>query len=48
MVISYEIYETSLLLIKEMIKYIINYTLYVVHYDAYFQINDDVKKCRYL
>ena len=48
MVISYEIYETSLLLSKEMIKYIINYTLYVVHYDAYFQINDDAKKCRYL
>ena len=32
----------------EMIKYPINYTLYLVHYDAYFHINDDAKKCRYL
>ena len=32
----------------EMIKYIIHYTLYVAHYDAYFHINDDAKKCRYL
>ena len=27
-----------------MLKYIINYA----HYDAYFHINDDAKKCRYL
>ena len=31
-----------------MLKYIINYALYLAHYDAYFQINDDAKKCRYL
>ena len=31
---------------EEMLKYIINYALYLAHYDAYFQINDDVKKCR--
>ena len=31
-----------------MLKYIINYTLYLAHYDAYFQINGDAKKCRYL
>ena len=30
-----------------MLKYIINYALYLAHYDAYFQINDDAKKCRY-
>ena len=29
-----------------MLKYIINYALYLAHYDAYFQINDDAKKCR--
>ena len=27
---------------------IINYALYLAHYDAYFHIYDDVKKCRYL
>ena len=27
----------------EMIKYIINYTLYIAHYDAYFHINDAAK-----
>ena len=31
-----------------MLKYIINYALYLAHYDTYFQINDDAKKCRYL
>ena len=31
-----------------MLKYIINYALYLAHYDAYFRINDDAKKCRYL
>ena len=31
-----------------MLKYIINYALYLADYDAYFQINDDAKKCRYL
>ena len=29
-------------------KYIISYALYLAHYDAYFQINDDARKCRYL
>ena len=32
----------------EMTKYFINYTLYLAHYDAYFHINDEAKKCRYL
>ena len=31
-----------------MLKYIINNALYLAHYDAYFQINGDAKKCRYL
>ena len=31
-----------------MLKYIINHALYFAHYDAYFQINGDAKKCRYL
>ena len=31
-----------------MLKYKINYALYLAHYDAYFHINDDAKKCRYL
>ena len=31
-----------------MLKYIINCALYLPHYDAYFQISDDAKKCRYL
>ena len=31
-----------------MLKYIFNYALYLAHYDPYFQINDDAKKCRYL
>ena len=31
-----------------MLKYIINYALYLAHYDSYFQTNDDAKKCRYL
>ena len=31
-----------------MLKYIINYALYSALYDAYFQVNDDAKKCRYL
>ena len=26
----------------------VNYALYLAHYDAYFQINGDAKKCRYL
>ena len=25
----------------------INYALYLAHYDAYFHIHDDTKKCRY-
>ena len=33
---------------RGMLKYMINYALYLVHYDAYFHINDDAKKCRYL
>ena len=32
----------------EIIKYIINYNLYLADYDAYFHINGDAKKCRYL
>ena len=31
-----------------MLKYIINYALYLTHYDAYFHISDDDKMCRYL
>ena len=31
-----------------MLKYIINYALYLAHYDAYFHINDDAKNCRHL
>ena len=30
------------------VKYIINYALYLAYYDAYFHINDDAQKCRYL
>ena len=33
---------------EELLKYIISYALYLAHYDAYFQMNDDAKKCRYL
>ena len=33
---------------RGMLKYMINYALYLVHYDAHFHINDDAKKCRYL
>ena len=29
-------------------NYIINYALHLAHYRAYFHINDDAKKCRYL
>ena len=29
-----------------MLKYINNYALYLAHYDAYFHIYDDAKKCR--
>ena len=31
-----------------MLEYIINHALYFAHYDPFFQINDDAKKCRYL
>ena len=31
-----------------MLKYMINYGLHLAHYDAYFHINDDAQKCRYL
>ena len=31
-----------------MLKYVINYALYFVHYIHIFHINDDAKKCRYL
>ena len=31
-----------------MLEYIINYALYLAHYDAHFKINDDAKKCRNL
>ena len=30
------------------LKYIINSGLYLAHYDEYFLINDDAKKCKYL
>ena len=33
---------------RGMLKYLINYALYLAHYDAYFHINDDAKECRYL
>ena len=33
---------------KTRAAYIINYALYLAHYDAYFDINDDAKKCGYL
>ena len=32
----------------ECLNYIINYAFYLVRYDAYFHINDDARKCRYL
>ena len=32
----------------EMLEYIINYALHLAHYDAYFHVNDDAKRCRYL
>ena len=32
----------------EIIKYIINCNLYLADYDAYFPVNGDAKKCRYL
>ena len=31
-----------------MLKYAINYALYISALNAYFHINDDAKKCRYL
>ena len=31
-----------------MLKYIIHYAFYLARYDAYFHINDDARKCRYL
>ena len=31
-----------------LLKYMINFALYLAHYDAYFRINDDAKKCKYL
>ena len=31
-----------------MLIYIINYALYLAHYDAYFHINDNAKNCRYV
>ena len=31
-----------------MLKYIINCAFYLARYDAYFHINGDAKKCRYL
>ena len=40
--------RATLKIYVEMMKYIINYTLYLALYDAYFHINDDAKKCRYL
>ena len=33
--------HATLKLYRGMLKYIINYTLYLAHYDAYFHINDD-------
>ena len=31
-----------------MLKYIINLGLYLAHYNEYFHINDNAKKCKYL
>ena len=31
-----------------MLKHILNKGLYLAHYDEYFHINDDAKKCKYL
>ena len=31
-----------------MLKYMIDYALYLARYDAYFHINDVAKMCRYL
>ena len=31
-----------------MLQYMINFALYLAHYDAYFHINDDARKRRYL
>ena len=33
---------------RGMLKYMINYALYLAHYDSYFHMNDDTKKCRHL
>ena len=33
---------------RGMLKYVINYTLYLEHYMHILHINDDAKKCRYL
>ena len=40
--------RATLKVYRERLKYMINYVLYLTHYDAYFHINDDAKKCRYL
>ena len=29
------------------LKYMINYALYLAHYDAYYHVNDDAWQCRY-
>ena len=40
--------HATLKVYKGKLKYVINYALYSAHYDAYFHVNDDAKKCRYL
>ena len=39
--------SATLMVYGGMIKYIINFALYLAHYDAYCHINDEAK-CRYL
>ena len=40
--------HAALKVCRGMLKYMINYVLHLAQYDAYFHINDDAKKCRYL
>ena len=39
--------HVTLKVYRGMLKYMINYALYLAHDDAYFHINDDAKKYRY-
>ena len=40
--------HATLKVYRGMLKFMINYALYLAPYDAYFHINDDAKNCRYL